>query len=697
MALVGAMGAARDGSDDSADNRRDALRHPLTVAAALPPQPPEAAIVITGKALPEAKSERVYGVQRISRRAIEQAPSHELDQLLKDVPGVQLFRRSDARSGHPTSQGVTLRALGGNASSRALLVLDGVPQADPFGGWVNWPAYDPEDLAEIRVVRGGGSVANGPGALAGTIEMTSRSDAGLSGEIDGGSRNSLEARGRVGVDAGGGVLSVAGRAERGDGFVPVTDATRGAADEPAPYGGWSGRARWVAPVGGGTEVQASLDGFHDWRTRGTDFSQNRTNGADASLRFVGRGSWEWTALGYWQWRNLMSSFASVSPGRAEAQRVSLQYSVPSHGLGGSFELRPPMPDGVELRLGADTRRTSGESRELYSYSNGEPTRRRAAGGESWTAGAYGEATIELGGATLTGGARLDRWSITDGHLFEQTIATGGVLTDDRYPSRTGWLPTARTGISASVGGGWSLRSAAYLGWRMPTLNELFRPFRAGSDATAANAELDPEKLQGVEAGVDYSKGRLALKLTGFVNRLKDAIANVTMGHGPETFPGVGFVGARGTYYVRENVDAVKVRGVEASADWSEGPWSISAGASLTHARMKGGGAAAFLAGLRPAQTPKFSGTVAVGWDHNGKGARIVLRRVGAQFDNDLNTDVLKGATTLDAYASWPLSRRLQLIARGENLTNALVMAGINGDGSVERATPRTLWIGLRMR
>jgi hypothetical protein len=25
------------------------------------------------------------------------------------------------------------------------------------------------------------------------------------------------------------------------------------------------------------------------------------------------------------------------------------------------------------------------------------------------------------------------------------------------------------------------------------------------------------------------------------------------------------------------------------------------------------------------------------------------------------------------------------------------MAGINGDGSIERATPRTLWIGLRLR
>jgi outer membrane receptor protein involved in Fe transport len=667
------------------------------VPATLPPQIPQAAIVVTGKALPEAKAERVYGVQRISRREIEQSPSHELDQLLKDIPGLQLFRRSDARSGHPTSQGVTLRALGGNASSRALLVLDGVPQSDPFGGWVNWPAYDPEDLSEIRVVRGGGSVANGPGALAGTIEMVSRSDAGVSGEIDGGSRDSLEARGRVGLDLGGGVLSLSARGERGDGFIPVTAANRGPADEPARYREWSSRARWVAALGGDTELQASLAGFHDWRTRGTDFTVNRTNGADASLRLVGHGPWQWSALAYWQWRSLMSSFASVTPGRTEANRVSLQYSVPSHGVGGSVEVRPPLPDGIELRLGADTPRATGESREFFSYVDGDPTRRRAAGGNSWTAGVFAEGSAHLGKAILTGGARIDHWTIGDGHLFEQQIATGDVLTDDRDPSRSGWLPTARGGVSLPVGGGLSLRSAAYLGWRMPTLNELFRPFRAGSDATAANPDLDPERLVGAEAGAEYAHGPFHASLTGFVNRLKDAIANVTMGHGPGIFPGVGFVGATGTFFKRENIDAVKVRGLEASADWTDGPWSIRAGASFTHARMNGGDAAVLLDGLRPAQTPKFAGTLAAGWQDGGKGAQLVLRRVGAQFDDDLNIDVLKRATTLDAYVAWPLTKRLQLVARAENLTNALVMAGINGDGSVERATPRTLWLGLRLR
>ena len=662
---------------------------------ALPAPPP--AIVITGARLPEPKAERVYATARINARQIEQSPSHELDQLLKDVPGVQLFRRSDARSGHPTSQGVTLRALGGNASSRALLVLDGVPQADPFGGWVNWPAYDPASLAGIRVVRGGGSVGNGPGALAGTIEMTSRTDAGVGGEVDGGSRNSLEARARLGIGMAGGVLAVSGRVSRGDGFVPITEATRGPADKRAPYDEWSGRGHWVAPVGRDIEVQANLSGFHDWRTRGTDFSSDRTNGADASLRMVGSGQWQWSALGYWQWRYLKSSTASVGAGRATATRVLLQDAVPSHGLGGSVEVRPPMAEGIELRLGADARRTTGETRELFNYVAGDPTRRRFAGGETWTGGAFAEASVETGGVVLSGGARIDRWEVSGGHLFERLIATGAVLRDERDPKRGGWLPTARGGVLALIGSGLSVRAAAYLGWRMPTLNELFRPFRAGTDATAANPALKPERLAGAEAGLEYGRGPWRLSMTGFVNRLKDAIANVTLGQGPGTFPQVGFVGAGGTFRQRENVDAVKVRGIEAAAEWTRGPWAVRGGASFTRARMETSGAAAAIDGLRPAQTPRFAATMSASWERGGKGAELVLRRVGAQYEDDLNTRLLEGATTLDASASWPLARRLQLVARVENVTDALVMAGIGGDGSVERATPRTLWIGLRLR
>jgi outer membrane receptor protein involved in Fe transport len=664
------------------------------IQSILPPEPP--AIIVTGTALPDPSAARAYDRATLGLRELRDAPSSQLDQILKSVPGVQLFRRSDARSGHPTSQGVTLRALGGNAASRALLILDGVPQSDPFGGWVNWPAYDPARLAKVRVVRGGGSVEHGAGALAGTIQMTSLVDAGVSGDMSGGSRQSLEARLSGGMPIGAGILMISGRGERGDGFVPITSDTRGPADIAAAYRSGNARMLLAAPVSGTIRMQASLAAFHDKRERGTRFTGNRTDGVDTSIRLTGDGEWRWTALGYAQWRELRSSFASVSPGRVSASRASLQDSVPSRGLGGSFEVRAPAPKGVELRFGADMRQTRGETRELYSYVAGDPTRRRIAGGRATSGGVFAETTADLRKLTLSGGGRIDRWRVEGGRLLERQIATGAVLRNDQYRDRSGWRPTARAGAVVDAGEGLSLRSAAYLGWRLPTLNELFRPFRAGADATAANPLLKPERLRGAEVGANYSRKGVTLGLTVFDNRLSDAIANVTLGSGPGVFPGVGFVGAGGQYRQRRNLDHIHVQGMEASAGYRWGAWSIDGGYSFANANVEGSGAASQLDGLRPAQTPRHMLTSTLGWERDGWSLSLTARRVGAQFEDDLNQLRLPPATTLDAFAAWPVSRRMQIILRGENLIDRRVVAGIGGDGAIERATPRTLWIGARV-
>ena len=226
---------------------------------------------------------------------------------------------------------------------------------------------------------------------------------------------------------------------------------------------------------------------------------------------------------------------------------------------------------------------------------------------------------------------------------------------------------------------------------------MFRPFRAGLDATAANPDLDPEKLVGAELGGEYEHGDIRLSVTGFFNKLKNAIANVTLGQGPGVFPGVGFVAAGGAYRQRENVDAVKVHGIEAIGFLGA---RAVAGAGRNELDSRANGSergAAFLDGLRPAQTPNFAATLSFGYDQDGKGAQIVLRRVQCAVRGRPQHADVEGGDHVDAFASWPITQRLQIIARGENITNKLVMAGINGDGSVERATPRTLWIGLRLR
>ncbi|HET8613340.1 MAG TPA: TonB-dependent receptor [Sphingomonas sp.] len=686
---------------------RARLAFPLLCGLAAPafaqssaPAPP--VIVVTGASLPQPPGEAAYDVATIDRKRLTESASGRIEDVLRDVAGFAQYRRSDSRSAQPTSQGATLRGLGGNASSRALILLDGVPLTDPFGGWVSFAAIDPERLGLVRVTRGGGSGVFGPGALAGTIELTSAGPSQLPSwwaEAFYGSRDSVEAHAGVSGSNDRGYAFLSAAYAHGDGFVPIVAQDRGPVDRPAPYTQASVAARAVMRIGPETELQASGLAFTDRRTRGTPFTPNSTQGEDASLRLVARGRWGVEALAYVQARNFSAGFVSIDDARTTAKPVLDQYDVPSIGLGGRIEVRPPTGEHIQLRLGVDTRLVSGQTDELYAYVRNSPTDRRAAGGRSLTIGGFAEASVEpAAGLTLTAGGRIDRWRIMDGFLAQHALATGALLGDARYPDRSGWRPTARGGVAWKPGdGAITLRGAAYLGWRLPTLNELYRPYRVGADAVAANAGLAPERLRGVDGGIDYDPlPTLHFAATLFANRLEDAIANVTLAHGPGDFPQVGFVSAAGVFQMRENLDAVVSKGLELDARLAIGRWSLSASYAHTDAHVRASGAAAPLDGLRPAQAPEDSASATLGWGApDGPSLSATLHYAGAQYEDDLNTERLHHALTLDAFAALPIGHGLTIEARAENLTGAIVPAGLS-DGVEERATPGTLWIGLKL-
>lgn len=668
----------------------------IAAPAAAQHAPPDPEIVVTGRGLDAPPGEAAYAVVTLDRARLTDTASNRLDDVLRDAAGVAQFRRSDSRSAHPTSQGITLRGLGGNASSRALLLLDGVPQADPFGGWVAFPAYLPERLGSVRITRGGGSGYAGPGALAGTVELTSGSPRELGplrASLAYGSRDSLDADAVGSAGLGAGFVTVAGQYASGDGFIPIVAEDRGPVDRAAPYEQASLALRGVVDLGG-TELQANVSGFRDRRDRGVDFTAVRSDGADASLRLVHRGPWGWSALAYLQARQFASGFASVNDARTTAAPTLDQHSVPATGTGGRIELQPPIGGGVTLRLGADARAVSGRTQELFSYVASVPTRRRDAGGRSVTLGGFADASLESGPLTLSGGARLDHWDITGGHLLERAL-TGAIVTDLAFADRDGWEATGRLGAAYRASEAITVRAAAYRGWRLPTLNELYRPFRVGADATAANAALDPERLTGAEAGVDLAPlAGLALHATGYWSRLDGAIANVTIANGPGNFPGVGVVSAAGVYRQRQNLDAVEARGVEVDARYAWRDFSLSASYAFADSRVHGAGLAAPLNGLRPAQTAANLASATLGWRRRETGVSLTARYTGPQFEDDQNLRRLAPAVTLDASMRLPIAAGFGVELRAENLTDARVEAGISGPGVVERASPRTLWIAL---
>lgn len=658
-------------------------------------------VVVTGRGLDARPGDAAFDIVTIDAARIRTNAADRLESVLADAAGLQQFRRSDSRSANPTSQGISLRGIGGNASSRALLILDGVPQTDPFGGWVPFPAYATDRLERIRVTRGGGSGYFGPGALAGTVELESATPATLApiaGRVAYGSRDSLDAQGAATLVRGSGFATVSGAYARGDGFIPTVSEDRGPADRPAGYEQASGAMRAVLALDATTELQGNVSAFADRRDRGTANTANRSEGADASIRLVGRGAWGFSALAYVQTRSFASQFASVDAARTTATRTLDQYNTPATGLGARVELVPPVGPGGDLRIGADVRAVEGRTQELFTYVGGSPTRRRVAGGASTTTGIFADGSATLGTVTATLGGRFDWWRIRNGILRETTIATGAFLANTAFADRDGSEATGRAGLAWRPAEAITLRAAAYRGWRLPTLNELYRPFRAGADATAANAALAPERLTGFEGGVTLAPvDGLTLGATVFRNRLEGAIANVTAGTGPGTFPGVGFVGAGGAYRVRRNLDAIGSTGLEMEAQWRRGAVFARAAWSHVDPRVEASGAAAELDGLRPAQTPLDQVSTTLGWQRDRWTASATLRHIGRQFEDDQNSRLLAPATTVDTYFAVPVTRTVAIEARGENLLDARVEAAVSSAGVVEQATPRTVWIGISIR
>ena len=203
-----------------------------------------------------------------------------------------------------------------------LVLLDGVPVADPFFGYIPLSAIAPETLGQIRVTRGGGSGPFGAGALAGTIELES-ADPGATGPLLGSAaintRAETEASGVLTRRLGSGFVVASGRWDRGQGFFTTPADQRDPATARAGFDSWQAGLRGVAPLAGDVELQARVNLFRDERSLRFRGADSTSEGQDASIRIVGRGEWQFDALAYVQARDFFEHRHQFDPLRARAR------------------------------------------------------------------------------------------------------------------------------------------------------------------------------------------------------------------------------------------------------------------------------------------------------------------------------------------------------------------------------------------
>ncbi|HYO83821.1 MAG TPA: TonB-dependent receptor, partial [Bryobacteraceae bacterium] len=585
--------------------------------------------IATGQTRPEPVRTTVTVIESIeaetpavvtTMRPLEIAaqPGVNLDDRLRSIPGFSLFRRASSLVANPTTQGVSLRGLGSSGASRTLVLWDGVPLNDPFGGWIQWARISPAELDRVELSSTAATSVFGDRAMSGAIALFSqpaRTFARLGYDI--GNRDTHQ------VHAGGGRLwrntgvTANVRAFTTDGYPTVRADRRGTFDTDA-------NVRFVAAntrldlIGVRSRLLLRADLLTEERDNGTVLTHNSTTTGTVT------GTWSnaWTAdnvslMGYHTRGEYRASFSAIAADRNSERLTSLQ-TVPSDATGGAL-LWSHRRSRWNLVSGADAQRVAGVSTDRLF-----PTGLRVGGGSQTQTGAFVQTDWTTGALKTYAGARVHN-------------AAG-----DEFVSPSLGFALGHGSLRA--------RGSVFRAFRAPTLNELYRPFRVGNAETQANELLRPETLFGAEAGFDYNGEYAKVSVTFYRNGLDDLITNVTLSSTP-------------TLIVRQRRNAAEAltRGIEVRSEWNWRQWTADASWLLADAR--------FSTGERIPQVPRHSGSARLSW-HNGPTlASLTMRAFSGQFEDDRNQFLLPGFTTVQLAWLRNIGRGVSLIAEADNLLN----------------------------
>jgi outer membrane receptor protein involved in Fe transport len=649
-------------------------------------------------------------VNLLEREEIARSPAVVADDVLRQIPTFSLFRRTSSLAAHPTAQGVSLRGVGPSGVSRTLVLLDGIPFNDPFGGWVYWTRVPLESVERIEVVDGATSSVYGNYAMGGVINVVSAA-AGRR-QLDIRSQYGTRTTPKLDISAAGVFGRVGAAIDASafstDGYPIVAPAERGAVDENAAVNFQNVALR----------VQYDMDGRGHAFARAGHFRERRDNGKVSTIDGTEEANdTRWTtASGGVRLRlpdtsdlqvNVFADFArfrsnflavpAATPPRSVG-RMTLNQRVPTTGVGGMTQWSRSLGQKHFVSAGLDWRWVDGDSEEdaLDAVTGTRVTTSRISGGTQRSLGAFVQDLFSpLPRLTLTLAARLDRWRNSDGHNLEVDAVTG-LPTANHRPS----LPDRRdTVVSPRIAALYHLTDRVTVwgdlgsGFRAPTLNELYRQFRVGTVLTLANDQLGPERLVGGNVGVRVTPvANLSVRSTWYDNRIEDPVSNVTR----------TVVGANVTQQ-RQNLGRTRVSGLQTDADYRLGAYRLSAGYMYGRARVVEFDANPSLVGNYLPQVPSHRGSVQLAWvDPRIAQVAIGLQAVGRQFDDDQNLRVvpgrgepgLPGVVLVEVSASKRVTRRLQIFAGAQNLLDRVYYVGTL---PTTLGTPRLVHGGLRIR
>ncbi len=388
----------------------------------------------------------------------------------------------------------------------------------------------------------------------------------------------------------------------------------------------------------GWRVEAIGNLFSEDRGNGTPATTNNTAARSLSGETAGSiGGGLFSARIYGGTQGYDQTFSAVSADRTSEDLNRIQH-VPTRvvGLGGQWV----RPFGRQtILIGAEGKFIRGETEETQ-LARGRILAETIAGGTQRVGSAFVQDSIAVSDRlTVVAGAHGDGWHTQSEYTpYEKTLGA--------FNPRASFAYRVATGVS--------IRGSAYGGFRAPTLNELYRGFRAGNTQTNPSEALEPERLKGADAGVVLARGPVSARITTFWNVLDDAITNITLSTTPQLIT-----------KVRANADQIRSSGLELETDWrASRSLTVNFSTGIVNARYSGDTS---LHDNRVPQVPTYNLGLGAHYVYRGWSGSGLLRLTGPQFEDDLNAFTLRRATVVDLMGGRSVGRRMSLFVAVENL------------------------------
>lgn len=650
---------------DSAERRWSAADKASTLLdIVLVPAPLSSEMTVTAERTATRVSDSAASVSVLSSEDLATTAALTIDDALRQIPGFSLLRRSGSRTANPTSQGVSFRGVGPSGASRAVVLSDGIPINDPFGGWVYWGRVPREAINRIEVVQGGASSLYGTDALGGVVNLISREprEPALSFEASYGNQQTPD----VSFFTGGSLFQWAARlsaeAFHTDGYVLVDEAERGTVDTKAgaEHTTLDLTVERLISDKGRIFVRGSI--FDESRENGTPLQTNNTYIRQVSfgsdLHSAHAGSINIRAFALTEIYN--QDFSSIAADR-NSEALTRSQRVPAQQVGFTTQWSKAAGSFQTFVAGLDYREVRGASDEL-GFTAGKLTLGVGAGGRERTLGVFAEDIIRITPRwLLTLGARGDHWRNYDALSTSRPLPAQTPVTVTKFPDRTENAFSPRVALLHKLTENVSIVVSGYRAFRAPTLNELYRSFRVGNVLTQANVNLRAERLTGGEAGISAAAfdKKLNIRGTFFWSEIVRPVANVTLSATPALIT-----------RQRQNLGRTRSRGLDIEAEGRiTNTFTVSGGYQFLDATVLKFPANTALEGLLIPQVPRHLLTFQARYSNPRVLTLAVQGRAGStQFDDDQNLFPLDPYFTLDALASRSLRKGVEVFGALENLT-----------------------------